>query len=122
MRRFSWLLLLAISPHFALADQPALDTKAVKQQQATTGTGQVPLDQDEFDPANPGNVAIVLAIIEASIRSWSGNCACPQQTDSMGRRCGGRSAYSRAGGYKPLACSPADVTREMISSFRSSAR
>lgn len=31
----------------------------------------------------------------------SGNCSCPYDTDSIGRRCGKRSAYSRAGGASP---------------------
>jgi endonuclease YncB( thermonuclease family) len=30
------------------------------------------------------------------------NCPCPDDTDRAGRRCGGRSAYKRAGGAKPV--------------------
>lgn len=32
----------------------------------------------------------------------SGSCDCPYDTDSAGRRCGGRSAYSRPGGRDPI--------------------
>lgn len=32
----------------------------------------------------------------------SGSCDCPYDTDSAGRRCGGRSAYSRPGGSQPV--------------------
>ena len=31
----------------------------------------------------------------------AGNCECPYDTDARGRKCGGRSAYSRASGRKP---------------------
>jgi hypothetical protein len=33
--------------------------------------------------------------------SHKGKCACPDDVDSIGRRCGKRSAYSRAGGASP---------------------
>jgi hypothetical protein len=32
---------------------------------------------------------------------YAGNCACPNDLDARGRRCGARSAYSRAGGSSP---------------------
>jgi hypothetical protein len=32
---------------------------------------------------------------------YAGNCACPDDIDSAGRRCGLRSAYSKAGGASP---------------------
>ena len=41
-------------------------------------------------------------LIQASIRSYSGSCPCPYNKDRAGRRCGGRSAYSRPGGASPL--------------------
>lgn len=34
--------------------------------------------------------------------SISGSCQCPYDTDSRGRRCGGRSAYSKPGGESPV--------------------
>ena len=42
------------------------------------------------------------AIIRQSIASYPGSCPCPYNRDRGGRRCGGRSAWSRAGGYSPL--------------------
>jgi hypothetical protein len=33
---------------------------------------------------------------------YTGNCACPDDTDSAGRRCSARSAYSRSGGYSAV--------------------
>jgi hypothetical protein len=37
--------------------------------------------------------------------SYKGNCACPDDLDSAGHRCGARSAYSRSGGYNAV-CTP----------------
>lgn len=51
----------------------------------------------------------VAALIQQSRANYSGNCGCPYDRDSAGRKCGGRSAYSRAGGASVL-CYPSDVT------------
>ena len=48
--------------------------------------------------------------IRQSIVAYSGSCPCPYSVDRAGRRCGGRSAYSKPGGAAPL-CYPADVRR-----------
>lgn len=56
-------------------------------------------------------------LIAESIRAYPGNCPCPYNLDRAGRRCGKRSAWSRAGGYSPL-CYEADVTDEMVKAFR----
>ena len=56
-------------------------------------------------------------IIARSIASYSGNCPCPYNTDSAGRRCGGRSAYSRPGGASPL-CYRSDISDEAVAEFR----
>lgn len=61
--------------------------------------------------------AIKRAIIKQSIASYPGNCPCPYNTDRAGRRCGGRSAYNRAGGYAPL-CFPEDVSKADIQAYR----
>jgi hypothetical protein len=58
------------------------------------------------------------ALINASIASYPGNCPCPYFADRAGRSCGGRSAWSRAGGYSPL-CYPNDVSHDQIRKFRS---
>jgi hypothetical protein len=56
-------------------------------------------------------------IIQQSIANYPGNCPCPYNTDRAGRRCGGRSAYNRAGGYAPK-CYPSDVTAADNASYR----
>jgi hypothetical protein len=48
-------------------------------------------------------------LVRQSIRAYSGNCPCPYNVDRAGRRCGGRSAYSRPGGAAPL-CYASDVS------------
>lgn len=59
---------------------------------------------------------VIEAIIEASIRSYSGNCPCPYNRMRNGRSCGGNSAYSKPGGRAPI-CYPQDVTAAMIEAF-----
>lgn len=56
-------------------------------------------------------------IIEQSIRSYSGNCPCPYNTDRAGRRCGARSAHSRPGGEAPK-CFPADISDRELDAWR----
>jgi hypothetical protein len=60
---------------------------------------------------------VIQAIIALSLARYSGNCACPYNSDSAGRSCGRRSAYSRPGGATPV-CYPADVTPAMINDYR----
>lgn len=56
-------------------------------------------------------------LIQQSIRRYPGSCPCPYNYDRGGRRCGGRSAYSRPGGRSPL-CYEGDVTQEMVDRYR----
>ena len=67
------------------------------------------------------DAAIVAALIAASIAAYragaSGPCACPEDTDRAGRRCGKRSAHSRAGGWT-VYCYASDITKEMIDAYR----
>ena len=56
-------------------------------------------------------------IIKESIESYPGNCACPYNHARNGSRCGGRSAYSRTGGYD-VVCYESDVTDEMIRQWK----
>jgi hypothetical protein len=65
------------------------------------------------------NDGVRQAIIRDSIASYPGPCACPYNSMRNGRACGGRSAYSRPGGYAPL-CYPRDITPEMIRQYRAS--
>jgi hypothetical protein len=56
-------------------------------------------------------------LIALSIASYPGRCPCPYFADRAGRSCGGRSAYSRAGGYS-VKCYPADISADEIKTFR----
>lgn len=58
-------------------------------------------------------------IIEESIASYPGTCACPFNTARNGSSCGRRSAWSKAGGYAPI-CYKKEVTKEMIAQWRQS--
>ena len=69
----------------------------------------------------PTDQQIRQTLIQQSIMSYPGNCPCPYNRASNGSRCGGRSAYSRAGGYSPL-CYDRDVTDEMVRRYRAKGR
>ena len=79
---------------------------------------QEPAASQSREPAQSiSGQTIADQIIAASIASYSGSCPCPYNFDRAGRRCGGRSAYSRPGGYAPI-CFESDVTLEMIQKHR----
>jgi len=61
--------------------------------------------------------AIKKTLIRRSMAYYSGSCPCPYNRDRGGRRCGGRSAYSRPGGASPL-CYARDVSSQMAADFR----
>lgn len=75
-----------------------------------------PLKQAKAAAAQPGRSHVIGEIIEASMRSYSGSCPCPENRDRAGRRCGGRSAWSRAGGARPI-CYASEVTEAMIERY-----
>jgi hypothetical protein len=54
-------------------------------------------------------------IIDDSIASYPGTCACPFNTARNGSSCGRRSAWSKAGGYSPV-CYKKEVTKDMVKS------
>ena len=56
-------------------------------------------------------------IIDDSVASYPGTCACPFKTARNGSSCGGRSAWSKAGGYSPI-CYKKEVTKEMVKAWR----
>lgn len=68
--------------------------------------------------ADASDTEIRQHLIDRSIESSSGSCPCPYNTDRAGRRCGGRSAYSRPGGASPL-CYQSDISDERVKQFRS---
>jgi len=57
------------------------------------------------------------AMIQESIRNYSGSCPCPFNSDRAGRSCGQRSAYSKPGGASPL-CYPQDISDAMLERWR----
>jgi hypothetical protein len=63
--------------------------------------------------------ALIIAASVATYKAMGRPCACPSDLMKNGRACGGRSAWSKAGGAKPL-CFPSDVTPGMISAYRAS--
>ena len=63
--------------------------------------------------AQPSRDEIKQEIIDDSIAAYPGNCPCPYNSMRNGRSCGGRSAWSREGGYSPI-CYKKEVTEEMI--------
>lgn len=67
------------------------------------------------------DAAIVAAVIAASIALYKaqsgGPCACPNDVDRAGHKCGKRSAHDRAGGYS-VTCFAHEVTAEMVSAYR----
>lgn len=58
-------------------------------------------------------------IIKESIASYPGSCACPYNSARNGSSCGGRSAWSRGGGYAPM-CYAKDVSASDVKAWRSS--
>lgn len=63
------------------------------------------------------DAAIKQMMIRDSIASYPSVCACPYSVMRNGRSCGGRSAYSRPGGYAPI-CYDRDVTPQMVRQYR----
>ncbi len=65
----------------------------------------------------PTDAEIRRILVSRSVARYSGSCPCPYNTDRAGRRCGGRSAYSRPGGASPL-CYPGDVSDAAVEAYR----
>jgi hypothetical protein len=64
-----------------------------------------------------GDAQIKQAIIKQSIAEYPGNCPCPYNSARNGSSCGGRSAWSRGGGYAPM-CFPKDVSAAQVRAYR----
>jgi hypothetical protein len=73
----------------------------------------IELPSRQREEATGNQAEIVASIIAQSRAGYRGNCGCPDDRDRTGRRCGRRSAYSRAGGATVI-CYERDVTAEMI--------
>lgn len=76
------------------------------------------IEGTELSRRSLGADEIATILMSRSRAGYSGSCPCPYNTDRAGRRCGGRSAYSRPGGASPL-CYRSDVSEQMIARFRS---
>ena len=77
-------------------------------------------DQEQKKRSLMTDAAVMAAVIAGSIAAYKAMgkpCACPSDTMKNGRACGGNSAYSRPGGFKPL-CFPTDVTADIIATWR----
>jgi hypothetical protein len=69
-------------------------------------------------PSTPLTDAQIRArIIEGSIHNYPGNCPCPYSRDAAGRRCGNRSAWSKAGGYTPI-CYADEISDTQVQAYR----
>ena len=80
---------------------------------------EMPADKSRygaFDKLRDESQEAVKAIIEESLESYSGSCACPYNRDQAGRKCGKRSAYSKPGGAEPI-CFESDVTDDIIARY-----
>jgi hypothetical protein len=56
-------------------------------------------------------------LIRRSHAYYRGNCPCPYNITAAGRKCGGRSAWSRPGGQSPL-CYPSDISQSMVAQYK----
>lgn len=56
-------------------------------------------------------------IIDESIASYPGSCACPFNSAKNGSRCGRRSAWNKAGGSAPV-CFKDEVTKKRVDKWR----
>ncbi len=70
-------------------------------------------------PAPKTDAQVRQEMIRDSIASYPGNCPCPYNTARNGSSCGGRSAYSRGGGYAPL-CYASDISKADVDRYRAS--
>lgn len=69
--------------------------------------------------SNQSDDQIRQLIIEDSIASYPGVCACPFNAARNGSSCGRRSAWSKQGGYAPV-CYKKEVSKEMVDDWRNS--
>lgn len=82
------------------------------------GTAELPAQQESTPKVKKPSInEIKEVLIKQSHSRYSGNCPCPYNRTSRGRRCGKRSAYSRPGGASPL-CYKSDVTDRMVSAYK----
>lgn len=115
LRRLATVLLLAPALAASRAPQPDPAPAAAELQQC--GTGQLRRGTGCVRLRDATDAEVRDHLVRESIRDYPGNCPCPYNTDRAGRRCGGRSAYSRPGGHAPL-CYRTDVSAEAVRQAR----
>ena len=69
--------------------------------------------QAHGDEAAAREQTVKRQIIEESIASYPGRCPCPYNVTRNGNACGGRSAWSRQGGYAPI-CYEREITADAV--------
>lgn len=99
-----------------------ITSKLLKEKRATNASGGDSAkrpDKPKPAPAVPqlSESTIIQKLIQESVASYPSSCACPEDRDRAGRKCGKRSAWSKGGGYAPL-CYASDVTPAMIAAFK----
>jgi len=65
----------------------------------------------------PTEAKVKQQIIAESIAAYPGRCPCPYNAAKNGSACGGRSAWSRKGGYAPI-CYEREISSEMVRKWR----
>jgi hypothetical protein len=87
---------------------------------ASTRADNLPQRQQEKRTDVLADAAIIALVIAGSISAYKAMgkpCACPSDRMKNGRVCGGNSAWSRPGGFRPL-CFASDVSANMIEVYR----
>jgi hypothetical protein len=74
-------------------------------------------DDDRSKLTDLAIAALIIAATVAVYKSTGKPCACPADKASNGSSCGGRSAWSKPGGAKPM-CFPTDISADMIKVYR----
>ena len=112
----SLLLVTAFSAAVLGSDGDAVEKTAKTPPSKSAPVRKAP-SKDAKKKQEPSDSRIRKILIQESIDEYPGNCPCPYKLASNGSSCGGRSAWSRAGGYSPL-CYPKDVSDEMVQEYR----
>lgn len=66
----------------------------------------------------PEETKIRQEIIERSVRSYPGKCACPYNIGWDGKKCGRKSAYTKQGRASTIICYNNDIPEDMMDRYR----
>jgi hypothetical protein len=102
---------------FGVGLQPAFPQTALQEAPAPRDATAKTKPSTEEVLTDAAIIAILIAASIASYKAMGKPCSCPEDVARNGSRCGGRSAWSKPGGFTPL-CYPADVTADMIKAYR----